>query len=249
MGSFLWIGARQLQAARDQVVWAIGGDAIPHHTDLPQWIADQGMVWARDPSRTTLTADLTAAIQTHGLSQPDAATFATYMNTSAHTIDHADEAEYGLERGGGGWLGSSEFVIRAGVVLALGALEQFERDVLRILLYHRPAGLLGSRADNATTKASVQDLHKDCALWNWFDTSARERSPRREVFKRVFNIILLGGADEERLQQLYKVRHNFAHGRSSDKVTLSDFVDALHLTFRAMHHLAEEARMKQLIEI
>lgn len=51
-----------------------------------------------------------------------------------------DEPDIGLDRSSSGWIRLPNFITSSALIRVLGAMEQFEIDVLKALLYYRPHG-------------------------------------------------------------------------------------------------------------
>lgn len=172
----------------------------------------------------------------------------------AGTYSRFNEPDIGTERSSSGWMRLPNFITSSALIRLLGAMEQFEMDVLKALLFYRPQG------KEHDCKLEYQDVdlavileepdsdgrYAKPAIWSWLKRSAENSVERRKIFKSVFDIDCFpskfgnkSSADIKRYYQaLYEKRNGLAHGRSLVEVTLSDYCEAEAYVLALVVHLS-----------
>lgn len=155
----------------------------------------------------------------------------------------------------------ADFVVASSFVRLLGAWEQFEIDVLRCLMYHRPNGMLGTPTDNEMIildeqryKTEFSDEGDSGGIWSWLGKTAENRTERARILKNVYGLPrdcgLKGSAKSKfhtRVSEWYDTRNRIAHGRGNASVSLGDYVDADATIFDRVMQLSLECKEKQLV--
>ena len=162
---------------------------------------------------------------------------------STSASDHADEDYYGSELGGH-W-DIPNFIIRGGIILLLGALEEFERGTLRILCKK-----LGD-----PDSPSVCDELSYPRLADYQGTSERyeclERSrallsvSRRHQELRKYGIDADADREWNRLiRRLRESRNKIAHGTAALVHPFQDFLDLNYSIYHAARDISQQSRRR-----
>lgn len=246
-----------MQAIRESVAFTLKGGAVDRGTGKPDkyfddWLKTQGVdaIYYRHMPEETLHLSLDAtierAITTHGVD----------MNRiqMASSCSRFDEPDVGSERSSTGWDRLPNFITSSALIRVLGAMEQYELDVLKALLHYRPAGKQ-HRSDEAFTDAEMsvvmeipdaEGRYSMPALWSWIRKPAENAVERRRIFKNVFGIDcfpskfgqLKPSAIKMYYQEVYEQRNAIAHGRSLVDVTLGDYCKAEAFALTLFVHLS-----------
>lgn len=166
---------------------------------------------------------------------------------STSMSDHADE-DYAGSRRGGNW-NPDPFSFRAGTILTLGALEEFERGTIRVL-----TGIEHSKHDYISETdphfPRLQDFENTNPVFDALEKKQKTftRGGRMKILKKYG---LSKPTDEwaARLREAYNNRNQIAHGLAPVNVTLSMFPKTHYDAFTAMRWLAEEFRVHQNIQL
>jgi hypothetical protein len=173
----LWAGLRQLEAVRFSTFLAISqgtASGVMNSADLShfeEWVSleDVNGLWTKWNLRTLDPPESTDNLP---LPSKNALRFNflwNIVNTFCHpdvsrivgegartTGKIAPDDDFGVARSNAGWLGRWEnFITTSAMIRFLGALEQFENDALKCLLFYRPLGH-GSELD-ATLAQTVDE--------------------------------------------------------------------------------------------
>lgn len=245
----LGIGLNHVQAIRDAMIWSIAGEALETRS-IGDWLIGQGLnEW--DGAGDSTVSVLAVAIE-------------RFRHRALGTDDFAEAAQIGssasqdarraaTQRSGGGWAGGASFCVRAAFVQVLGALEQFELDTLKALLFHRPLGKGCSTAElgpepvlpDVVTEEPEDGGYVKPPVWTWVKGRARGRSARAEMFKKAYDIDLY---PHDRRAAWDSTRNRIAHGRAVD-LSLGEYLEADAYVTRSMLHLADQCQTKQLLTI
>src|SRR5690606_23008619 len=110
----------------------------------------------------------------------------------------------------------ANFIITSAFVRLLGALEQFEMDVLKCLFYYRPSGMLGDEEDwleqevepdvvqevpQIDKKDPTKQIYSKPPLWTWLKKQAENNIERSRIFMNVFGISTIAGNFKGRQKQ------------------------------------------------
>lgn len=167
---------------------------------------------------------------------------------STSMSNHQDEDHAGTDRGGS-W-NVDPFPFRAGTILTLGALEEFERGTIRIL-----TGLEYSGTDY---KDSDEPFLPRLAEFESTNPKFDQLDSEQKTFTRAGRLKILKSfgltkpSNEDwftRLQDSYKNRNQLAHGLSPVNVTLSMFLQTHYDVFSAMRWLSDEFAQHQNVEL
>lgn len=264
-GKLIWAALRQQQALRESLAWTLKGDfmfrltkdeafeleepltfgdtgwtlASLDDTTLPAWLKQQGLgdhIVADMPS-------IAAAIDGYRLAllKGDA-----YQALKAGQLSAQDGDDFGADRSGAGWTRSINFCITSAFVRLLGAWEQYEIDVLKVLFFFRPSGkAVGSteeqldQPDDASLEkleSIVQEepvregdkkIYSKPPIWTWVRRFAENNEERRKIFTNVFGIDATPpGHNDKTRREWYDKRNAIAHGRADVEMTLAEYIDA-----------------------
>jgi hypothetical protein len=262
----LGAGLNQVQALRDAVCWTVGGEALCtiEDGDVRKWLLRQGLDVLQAEAGSTPPIALIADAMEKYRKQALAGEWVTSEAISSSLMNPGAK-EFGLKRSGAGWGQGADFCISSAFVRLLGALEQFEMDVLKALLCYRstdsPLGP-NSKLKDITVELDVlaeepkvegdTEYFIKPAIWTWVKPLARDNAQRRKLFERVFRLESTCGsteADRKRhnkfLKTCYDKRNAIAHGRAGVEITLKDYLDLDAFVTRSMLHLASECRKTQ----
>jgi hypothetical protein len=252
-----WTALRQMQAIRESVASTLKGGAVDlgrGESDkyFDDWLKTQGVdafYYRHMPGETlhlSLDETIKHAISTHGVDM--------HRIMLASTYSRFNEPDVGSDRSSTGWDKLPNFITSSALIRVLGAMEQYELDVLKALLHYRPAGKQ-HRSDEVFAEADmsvVMELpdtdgrYAMPALWSWIRKSAENAVERRKIFKSVFGIDCFPSTfgqlkpNEIKMyyQEVYEQRNAIAHGRSFVEVTLGDYCKAEAFALSLFVHLS-----------
>ena len=260
MGVITWALIRQAEALRDSVADNLEFGAFRAFAadfgedDLKTWLHEHGMDEAVIPGGCIHIA---RTMQHYFVSRCGLGAL-MLGNRSAH----ADEQDFGVERSGAGWQNLDNFIITSAFVRLLGALEKFEIDTLKTLLYYRPSGHLGhaldqdtltATSDVVTEKPTLEDnkeFFQKPALWTWVKGHAVNNAERKRLLKNVYGIRTVPDPYmNKQLDDWYEKRNAIAHGRDPVEVKLSEYCDLDVFAAKSAQFVAEQCntRMNLLI--
>lgn len=247
---------RHLEAVRDTVSFTLTKGALGRMAEnedgLAAWIKEAGInptYYHRVPEGTSLLSlskSIRDGISIYGLDMERLA--------MAGTHSRYDEPDLGFERSSSGWDKLPNFITSSAFIRVLGAMEQYELDVLKALFYYRPAGKQSVHANFVEAAIEIiaeipdQDgQYKAPALWSWIRRSAENTIERRRIFKTVFGIECFpeqfGEMKSKEIksyyQDLYESRNALAHGRSLVEVSLGDYCKAEAFALSLVTHLSK----------
>lgn len=256
MQKIAWITLRQLEALRESVATTLMGGAIDRGMGKSDefkatWLASQGVkptyLHYVDEDRYILDMQRTMekTIADHGVN--------VLRVQLAGTRSRYNEEDVGFERGSTGWDRLPNFITSSALIRLLGALEQYEIDVLKALLYYRPSGkeYVGKTrtlVDVAVVTEQPDETGKFTkpALWSWLKKPAENAVERRMLFSKVFDITctppVFGSRKPKEInayyQSLYSKRNAIAHGRESVDVSLAEFCEAEAFVLSMVMHMS-----------
>lgn len=258
-----WLALRQVEAIRESVAFTLKGGALDRGSRKPDqffidWLATQGVepLFLRYMPEERLELGMLQTIEQgvakHGIDLVKISLAGTHVRF--------DEPDLGPERSSTGWDRLPNFITSSGLIRVLGAMEQFELDVLKALLYYRPSGKnLVTSLTPVEIDVSVVSEQPDTdgryskpALWSWIKKSAENAIERRKIYKSVFDIecfpptfgTLRPSAIRAYYQELYERRNAVAHGRSLVEVSLADYCHAEAFVLALVDHLSSTCAEK-----
>lgn len=165
---------------------------------------------------------------------------------STSLSDHSDEDYYGTELGGEWDIES--FIIRSGIVLTIGVLEEFERGVIKILTIHGTKR--GAKPTNRSIiKPRLHDFTSTSEKWKKVEKKTHTIRGRRTLL-REYDINANPGTEWNiRLSEIRNERHKIVHGVKVPQVTFRQFLILHYDIYKAIKHLADEILGKQQIEL
>ncbi len=155
---------------------------------------------------------------------------------STSCSDHADEDDAGADHGGS-W-DADPFPFRAGIIMTLGALEEYERGVLRILtgLQHAGKSYMG---ESAPLRPRLAEFRASNPIWEDLERRRKTFTPRSRM--RIFESFGIHKPNTKwrhRLDHSWRDRNEIAHGLSPVNVTLSMFLQTHYDSLTAMRWLS-----------
>jgi hypothetical protein len=252
MGVAIWAALRQIEALRESVAFTLEHGAIQRNKKLDieefaQWIRDQGVTPVIITYRDFETDQETGEEKVHLLTSMEEFLEERYPYTRAvrNEMRYTQHGgfDFGVHRSGVGWNNLPNFVITSAFVRLLGASEQFEIDVLKSLLYYRPAGkdelvdecdVVVVTPEVLTEEPDESGAYSKPTIWTWIKKSAENNVERKKIFKGVYGIEttpeefngLKKVAVNKYRNELYDKRNAIAHGRANVKMLLSDYCTA-----------------------
>jgi hypothetical protein len=257
MGYVLRIGYRHLEAIRSQTIGvAMSVNWAKRQFDFRDWLSEQApeLVPVFDSSEswgdipTSFKNDriwhfaiiLNTLLMKYESDSRDSSIVKRFDHSlvSSSASDHADEDYAGSDQGGS-W-SFDPFAFRAGVILTIGALEEFERGTIRIL-----TGLENRGATNGGSappfKPRLSDYQATNPIWNALELKKKTFTPwgRAKVLKK-YSIEYPKVDWRSRLDDAWQNRNLVAHGIQPVDVTLSMFLQTHYDVFEAMNWLSAE---------
>lgn len=259
MQKIAWVALRQVEALRESVAFTLNGGAIDRGTGKPDaykedWLKSQGVepVHLNHVDEGRIVLHMLPTIE-HAVAKHGVDLLRVHL---AGTRSRFGGDDVGFERGSTGWDRLPNFITSSALVRLLGAMEQFEIDVLKALLHYRPAGKQHSDGSSYTVVdlAVVTEAPDEAgryakpALWSWLKKSAENSVERRKIFKSVFDIECFPAGFGSRkvseirayYQELYERRNSLAHGRARVDVSLADYCEAEAFVLSLVMHLSEQ---------
>lgn len=266
MGKIVRIGYRHLEAIRFQTIaTAMGLNWAKRTFDFREWISDQApelvsvlddvdfgddipLSFSRDRiwNYAILLNSLLVVYESQADDPRIKFRFAQSM-VSTSSSDHAEEDYSGTDKGGA-W-NCDPFPFRAGIILTLGALEEFERGILRIVTGVKHAKFACKSAKNPF-RPGVSDFDATNPIWDDLDRKKETYSwPRRRK-----ELVKLGlpkpvGQFFEDLRAMSEHRNKIAHGFKPINSTLSDFLATHYNALAAMNWYGKACRETLNIEL
>lgn len=246
-----------MQSIRESVAFTLKEGAVDRGAGKPdeffaEWLKAEGVepFFYRLMPEETLELSLLSTIE-HAVSEHGVDMLRVKM---AGTYSRFNEPDVGSSRGSTGWDRLPNFITSSALVRVLGAMEQYELDVLKALLHYRPAGKQhppGEQYEDAdmsvvTEVPDAKGRYTKPALWSWMKKSAENSVERRKIYKYVFGIEcyptsfakLKPSEIHSYYDSVYKQRNAIAHGRESVTVTLADYCKAEAFALAMFIHLS-----------
>jgi len=269
MGDILRIGFRQLEAIKKQVVFGLASSmAAKPSFSLKDWIQEyepdlcshypkDGDFGSCSTSHKGSTLNYVPALdilisdfEESGRKDPCMERYVAESGKRTSGSAHFDADILGSQRGGG-W-SVENFILRSGLMLALGVQEAFERDVIRILdSYVDPSIATGSNRD--TIRPTTDDVQTETSSKSKSEDQRRmgKCSDRRRILSEYKVDSRLPEKQAELLLDAWYDRNHLAHGyRIVDvEISLTTFLKVHHHVFFAINHLSDQCLNKHNIEI
>lgn len=257
MGYILRIGFRHLEAIRSQTITvSMGLNWSKRRFDFREWLAEQApelidsyeSVNGLDAFPSSFEHDrswhyailLNTVLMAHESRSTDDGVRYQFAHSMVSTSqsDHAEEDHAGADRGGS-W-DADPFPFRAGIIMTLGALEDFERGAIRILtgLQHAGSSYIDS-LEPFTPRLS--DFEATNPIYDELDRKRKTFTSggRLRILKR-FGIKESKDSWRTRLDNSWRDRNQIAHGLYPVNVTLSMFLQTHYDVLSAMRWLSGE---------
>lgn len=275
MGVAIWAALRQIEALRESVAFTLEHGAIQKNKKLDpekfeQWIRDQGVKPVILTTRDFETGEQIGDEKVHLLSSmeeflEERYPYARAVRNEMCYTQHGG-FDFGVHRSGVGWNNLPNFVITSAFVRLLGASEQFELDVLKSLLYYRPAGkdelvdecdVVAVTSEVLTEEPDESGAYSKPTIWTWIKKSAENNVERKTIFKRVYGIEttpeefngLNKSAVNKYRNELYEKRNAIAHGRANVKMLLSDYCTAEMFIFETIRTIGQQCLDKLKVNL
>ena len=275
MGVAIWAALRQMEALRESVAFTLEHGAIQRNKKLDieefaQWIRDQGVTPVIITYRDFETDQETGEEKVHLLTSMEEFLEERYPYTRAvrNEMRYTQHGgfDFGVHRSGVGWNNLPNFVITSAFVRLLGASEQFEIDVLKSLLYYRPAGkdelvdecdVVVVTPEVLTEEPDESGAYSKPTIWTWIKKSAENNVERKKIFKGVYGIEttpeefngLKKVAVNKYRNELYDKRNAIAHGRANVKMLLSDYCTAEMFMFETIRTIGQQCLDKLKVNL
>lgn len=262
------IAFRHLYSIRHQVVGALGMvfKSMPKY-DFIEWLHDSApkmvsfahessgngsLYFRHDESKKThvqnyaMLINLCLMAYEAQMSARDASIAAYRANDMISTSqsDHPNEDQYGTELGGS-W-DVEGFIIRSGIVLTFGAIEEFERGVIRVLL---SLGNQGQCRQAPSITARLKDFNAMTSEW-----AALEKTRKTYSVKGRHELLSSFGLNADidtewnrRLKLMRDDRNQIAHGFKALSHPFQTFVSLHYDCFAAVREIARQAKEVQHI--
>jgi hypothetical protein len=169
-------------------------------------------------------------------------TFVTESYKSTSGSDHPAEDYHGTDLGGE-W-DIPGFIIRSGVVLSLGALEEFERGTLRILCSWKDSRRNGVVAAKLIYPR-LADYKRSSPGWE-----AAERARKTETVGGRHSMMRRFGIDADlrtewnaRIRQMRTDRNTIAHGKQAISHPLQSFLQLHYDIFAAVCDISRQSKL------
>jgi hypothetical protein len=199
MRHFSWVTLRQVQAVRESVEFTLRGSALALKINLSEtaqvdWLKSQGLepfYYNHMPeavTRLSVSGTMRHAVEQYGVDM--------LRVEEAGAYSRFDNPDIGTIRSSAGWNNLPNFITSSALIRVLGAMEQYELDVLKALLYYRPAGtqnlhnleFVEAELSVATEVSNADGRYSKPALWSWLKKSAENSVERRKIYKNVFGL-------------------------------------------------------------
>jgi hypothetical protein len=275
MGVAIWAALRQVEALRESVASTLEHGAIQRNKKLDlgefaQWISDQGVTPVILTPMDFETGQQIGEEKVHLLISMEEFLEERYPYARAVRNERCYTKhggfDFGVHRSGVGWHSLPNFVITSAFVRLLGASEQFELDVLKSLLYYRPAGkaelvdecdVVAVSSEVLTEEPDESGAYSKPTIWTWIKKSAENNVERKTIFKRVYGIEttpeefngLNKSAVNKYRNELYEKRNAIAHGRANVKMLLSDYCTAEMFIFETIRTIGQQCLDKLKVNL
>jgi len=251
MGKILRIGYRQIDAIRTQVVSALAGQcAYALSFSLSQWLEERNELrhetsLAHGESTIPRYAPqisfaMGECLKTAVCKESHWQAYLDTQREPTKRTGHENEDVHGTNYAGG-W-DTDSFILRSGIILTLGSLDDFERGVIRLCLNQHEQPY----SEGDFWEPDLRDfLSYSPASCIFAETAEIQRPNGRKRILKKFGIHFPSNEPwVQRLSNARKNRNQFAHGEELRKLKLSDFVLVHYDAFCCMHYLAEDCLKK-----
>ncbi len=280
----LWAGLRQLEAVRFSTFLAISqgtASGVMNSADLShfeEWVSLEELhgEWTKWSLRSLDPPESTDNLK---LPAKNAMRFSFLWNI-VHTFCHpevsrivdegarttakiAPDEDFGVGRSNAGWQGRWEnFITTSAMIRFIGALEQFELDALKSLLFYRPHGSATSLSEiveqtveevvirEAPDKRGGVDYYTKPPMWTFVRQTAEDVQTRRKMFSSIYEINL---ENPEQfgwtLDELWQKRNAIAHGREEVEITIGTLLKIHNYVIKSMLSLTDQIRERYRLEL
>lgn len=275
MGVAIWAALRQIEALRESVAFTLEDGAIQRYKKLgleglAQWVSEQGVTpviltykdFETDQEIGEEKVNLLISMKEFF---KDRYPYAEAVKYETCYIRYGG-FDFGVHRSGVGWHSLPNFVITSAFVRLLGASEQFELDVLKSLLHHRPAGkaelldqcdVITVSPDVLTEEPDESGAYSKPSIWTWIKKTAENNVERKTIFKRVYGIEstpeefngLAKSAINKYRTELYEKRNAIAHGRANVTMLLSDYCTAEIFVIETIRTMGQQCMDKLKVSL
>ena len=264
MGVASYVAFRQVEALSESVYWTLGAAGVPgaeqnDQSEVIEWIKGQGLTppeMNEDVAASIPKAGIISASMSGAFREKVGRVLGSIAPSSASP--DPELAHHGARRAGAGWECPDNFIITSAFVRLLGALEQFERDVLKCLFHYRPSGRCSSRARLLAVDPEIMfeepqkrpgkkqvSVYANTPVWTWLRKAAEKNFERGEIFERVFGITSMPPAYKSvQKNAWYEKRNKIAHGSAEVLMSLSEYVDVEAFVANSILHIADQCQEK-----
>ena len=269
-GEIFYVGLRHLEALRESVIVSLSENSIHEYdkTVIFKWLESQGIKKLPNINEYKNETILCSHLISTALSMEFHDATKEELGALAQRRERPELASQGAKRSGAGWNQTENFIITSAFVRLLGALEQFEMDVLKALFHYRPEGLSYEK-----TKEDITQIENDIfmefpdedgddliyskpAIWNWVKKQAENNIERGKIFKKVFGLTLGPDGTKAEKRELnkkkvgwYENRNKIAHGRDGVIMNLHDYSEVEVYCYLSMKSLADQCEEKYHIKL
>lgn len=266
-GEIFYVGLRHLEALRESVIVSLSENSIHEYdkTEIFEWLIIQGIKTLPDINEYKDETNLCSLLISTALLMEFHDATNESLGALAQRRERPELAGQGAKRSGAGWNQTENFIITSAFVRLLGALEQFEMDVLKALFHYRPKGLSYVKTGEETTQIEndifmeVPQKEKDDliyskpVIWTWIRKHAENNVERSKIFKKVFGLTL--GPEGKKTEwnkkknEWYENRNKIAHGRDGVIMNLHDYSEVEVYCYLSMKSLADQCEEKYNIKL
>lgn len=172
--------------------------------------------------------------------------------------------DFGQERAGAGCNRLDNFIITSAFVRLLGAVETFELDMIKALLFYRPNGktppdVVEYEHIVVEEKVVLEEPDNDekfvnfkyPPLWTWISGHTRSRFDRRKLLKKVFGFetTIPGFPDKLIEKDWYPKRNAIAHGLKNVEMSLKEYCDVEIYALKVILHYEQQCKVKMNVII
>jgi hypothetical protein len=268
-GFVLWTALRQIQAVREAVGDAVDAALCKSESRHPIeksafWWREQGVP---EISNTTLATSevILKCVYEQITKDTERSEDQLYEDSAGRRFGWAGDR--GGERSSAHFTSPPfTFAITSGCIRLLGALESFEMDALKALLYYRPGGYpCGPEAEfeereverhvvlenpRKAEKNSNDEFYEKPVIWTWIRKPAENNEERRRILWRVYRIDCgASKSDNKERRDWYDKRNSIAHGRNKVDMLLGDYCKLEMLVIRTIYHIADECASRLKLQL
>ena len=173
--------------------------------------------------------------------------FADSIRSSSGS-DHRDEDYYGTDLGGE-W-DIPNFIVRSGIILLLGVIEEFERGTLRVLTKALPNPCHQSPAREVLFPRLADYQHESKAYATLERSKVLQSVSGRHRELGRYGIILDKRAEwNQTIQAMRKSRNTIAHGVAALSHPFQDYLNLHYAVYRSSREIAEQVMKNHYISL